>query len=179
MTIDEIKKLLAYAEALFPTFEVKDPMTTAEVWHMELGDYSAREVMAALKIYVKTSNTAFAPSPSQLIGAMNSVRHNEELTEGEAWTMVRKAIGDSAYHAQERFDELPETVQKAVGSPTMLRQWGMTDSNEVNTVIMSNFQRAYKAELSRKEFNESIPSALSDVIKGITDKMSERIEANG
>ena len=177
MTIDETKKILAYIEALFPTFEVSDPMTTAEAWHLELKDYPAEQIMAALKIYIKTSNTAFAPSPSQLIGAMKSVRHSEELTEGEAWAMVKKAIRDSGYHAKERFDELPPIVQKAVGSPSMLQQWGMTDSDEVNTVIMSNFQRTYKAELSRKEFNDSISPKLANIIKGVTEKVSPRIEA--
>lgn len=177
MTIDETKKILAYIEALFPTFEVSDPMTTAEAWHLELKDYPAEQIMAALKIYIKTSNTAFAPSPSQLIGAMQNVRHQEELTEGEAWVLVKKAIGDSGYHAQERFDELPPIVQKAVGNPSMLRQWGMCESDEVNTVIMSNFQRSYKAELSRKEFNDSIAPELADIIRGITEKVTPRIEA--
>ena len=74
-----------------------------------------------------------------------------------------------------RFDELPEIVQKAVGSPSMLRHWGMCDSEDVNTVIMSNFQRAYKAELSRKEFVESVPAALSDMIKGLAEKVSPRM----
>jgi len=78
--------------------------------------------------------------------------------------LVKKAISDSYYHAEERFSELPETVQKAVGSPSMLRQWGQCDTEDVNTVIMSNFQRAYKAELSKKEFNDSIPANLKTVI---------------
>ena len=181
MTRDETKELLMTINAVYPNFNVKpEQMTfTINAWHTLLEEYPADAVNAAFRIYVKTSDTGFAPSVQQLISAMRIVRHNEELTEGEAWMLVKKAIGDSGYHAQERFDELPEIVQKAVGSPSMLRHWGMTDSSEVNTVIMSNFQRAYKAELSRKEFNDSIPTALSDVIKGITDRMAERIEKNG
>jgi len=178
MTLEETKKLLMAIDATYPTFKTENPMVTAETWHWALEEHPAEAIMAALKIYINTNNTGFAPSPSQLIGAMQSVRHSEELTEGEAWTMVKKAIGDSGYHAQERFDELPEIVQKAVGSPSTLRGWGMCDSEDVNTVIMSNFQRAYKAELSRKEFVESVPAALSDVIKGLAEKVSPRIEEN-
>ena len=54
----------------------------------------------------------------------------------------------------------------------------MCDSEDVNTVIMSNFQRAYKAELSRKEFNDNIPAKLTDIIKGLSEKVSPRIEEN-
>lgn len=176
MTFNETKKLLITINALYPTWKIENPEATSKAWHWALEDYPADKINAALQIYVKTDNTGFAPSPSQLIGAMQSVRHNNELTEGEAWMLVKKAIGDSGYHAQERFDELPETVQKAVGSPSILRGWGMCDSEDVNTVVMSNFQRAYKAELSRKEFNDSVPAALSDVIKGLAEKVSPRIE---
>lgn len=179
MTRDETKELLMTINAVYPNFRVKpEQMTfTINAWQALLEEYPADAVNAALQVYIKTDNNGFAPSVSQIIGAMQNVRHHEELTEGEAWAMVKKAIGDSGYHAQERFDELPPIVQKAVGNPSMLRQWGMCESDEVNTVIMSNFQRSYKAELSRKEFNDSIAPELADIIRGITEKVTPRIEA--
>jgi len=166
MTRDETKELLMTINAVYPNFRVKpEQMTfTINAWSMLLGDYPAELVQAAFKIYVNTDDTGFAPSINQLIGAMNKVKHNEEKTEGEAWMLVKKAISDSYYHAEERFAELPPVVQKAVGSPAMLRQWGQCDTEDVNTVIMSNFQRAYKAELSKKEFNESIPAEIKTLI---------------
>ena len=93
----------------------------------------------------------------------------EHPTEGDAWRLVKKALSDSGYNAKERFDELPEEVQKAVGGPEMLRQWAMLDSDEVNTVIMSNFQRTYKAVLSQMDYAERVPAALSDVVKKLAD----------
>lgn len=179
MTRDETKELLMTINAVYPNFKVKpEQMTfTINAWHTVLEEYPAEMVNAALQVYIKTDNGGFAPSVSQIIGAMQNVRHQEELTEGEAWLMVKKAMNGSAWYAQENFDKLPELVQKAVGSPTVLRQWAMTDSDEVNTVIMSNFQRAYKAELSRKEFTDSISPKLADIIKGISEKVSPRIEA--
>lgn len=179
MTRDETKELLMTINAVYPNFKVKpEQMTfTVNAWHKLLEAYPADTVNAAMQIYVRTDNSGFAPSVSQIIGAMKNVRHNEELTEAQAWAMVKKAIGDSGYHAQERFDELPPVIQRAVGNPSMLHQWGMTDSDEVNTVIMSNFQRAYRAELSRKEFYDSVPPELADVIRGISEKVAPRIEA--
>jgi hypothetical protein len=42
----------------------------------------------------------------------------------------------------------------------MIHQWAMCDSEEVNTVVMSNFQRAFRTVLSRQEFNNKIPLHL-------------------
>jgi len=159
-TVDLVRSILG----MYPNWKPDNLTETVNAWHWALEEYPATAIKAALQIYVKTNNSGFAPAASQLIGAMNNVKHNQEITEGEAWMLVKKAISDSYYHAEERFSELPETVQKAVGSPSMLRQWGQCDTEDVNTVIMSNFQRAYKAELSKKEFNDNIPAEVKKLI---------------
>ena len=167
MTREETKELLMMIQAVYPNFRVEPSQmgATINAWHMMLEEYSAESVGAALKIYTKTNNTGFAPSVSQLIGDMYAPTKNEQMTEGEAWHMVKKAIGDSGYHAQEHFDNFPPIIQKAVGSPTMLRQWGMTDSDEVNTVIMSNFQRTYRSLLSQEEFKNRVPEAIVEAVR--------------
>ena len=96
----------------------------------------------------------------------------EQLSEGEAWAMVKKAIQDGNYHSEERFNELPPLVQRAIGGAAMIRQWAQTDSDEVNTVIMSNFQRTYRAVLSKQDFNNKVPEEIADVVKGLADKLS-------
>ena len=50
----------------------------------------APAVKAALQIYLRTNNTGFAPSVSQVIGCIYALKDNEELTEGEAWALVKK-----------------------------------------------------------------------------------------
>jgi len=175
MTREETKELLMMIRALYPNFTVKpEEMTpTINAWHLMLKDYPAEAVKAALEIYVKTNNTGFAPSASQLIGCMYAPKKSEQLTEGEAWALVKKAIRDGGYHARERYDELPEIVQRAVGDASMIHQWAMCDSDEVNSVIMSNFQRTYKALLSKQEFNDKVPSQLREAITGTNERMIE------
>lgn len=172
MTKDETKKLLMMIEAAYPQSKFENPAETIAAWHFLLEEYPANVVMAALQIYVKTNNTGFAPSVSQIIGCMHKPSEVEQLSEGEAWYLVKQAIRDSGYHAQERFDELPPLVQRAVGGASMLHQWGQTDSDTVNTVIMSNFQRTYRAVLSKQDFNNKVPEQISDVVKGLADKLS-------
>ena len=170
MTISDIKKLLITINALYPNWKVENPEATTQAWHWALEEYPASAVNAALQIYLKTDKTGVTPSVSQLIGCMHSPKQNDQLTEGEAWYQVKRAMNGSAWNAQENFDKLPPLVQKAIGSASVLRQWGLTDSDEVNTVIMSNFQRTYKALLSKQEFNDKVPAQLSDRVKAIEAK---------
>lgn len=178
MTRDETKELLMMIKAVYPNFGIRQEEMTATInaWHMMLEEYPADGVIAAFKIYVKANNTGFAPSVSQLIGAMYQPKENRQLSEGEAWAMVKKAIKDGNYHAEERYNELPPIIQRAVGSPNMISQWAQTDSNEVNTVIMSNFQRTYRALLSKQSFNDKVPETLSGLVLSITDKMIPQYE---
>lgn len=172
MTKDETKKLLMLIEAAYPQSKFENPAETIAAWHFLLEEYSANVVMAAFQIYVKTNNTGFAPSVSQIIGCMHKPSEVEQLSEGEAWNMVKRAIQDSAYHSEERFNELPPIIQRCVGSANMLFQWGQTDSDTVNTVIMSNFQRTYRAVLSKQDFNNKVSEQITDVVKGLADKLS-------
>lgn len=174
MTREETKELLMMIKAIYPNFSIKPEEMTATInaWHLMLSEYPIEGIKAALQIYVKTNNTGFAPSVSQIIGCMYKPSEVEQLSEGEAWNMVKRAIQDSAYHSEERFNELPPIIQRCVGSANMLFQWGQTDSDTVNTVIMSNFQRTYRAVLSKQDFNNKVPEQISDIVKGLADKLS-------
>jgi hypothetical protein len=57
----------------------------------------------------------------------------------------------------------------------MIRQWAMSDTDEVNTVIASNFQRTYRAILSKQEFGEKVPEQLQDVVRLVSDKMAQKM----
>ena len=164
MTLEETKKILMTANALFPAWKVENPTETIQAWHWVLEEYSAEEVMAALQIFIKTRNSAFAPSPSELVDCMHAPKQHAQLSESEAWAMVKRAIQDGNYHSEERFEALPPIVQRAVGNANMIQQWAATDSEEVNTVVMSNFQRAYRALLSKEEFTERVPIAVAEKV---------------
>lgn len=174
MTLQETKKLLITINALYPQWKVANPEATSAAWHWALEEYPADAINAALQIFLKTDKAGFAPSVSQIIACMHAPKTNEYLTEGEAWALVKKAIADGNYHSEERYNELPETVQRAVGGPQMLRQWAMCDTSEVNTVIMSNFQRTYKAILNKQDFNNKVPPQIAEVINGVVQQIEQK-----
>jgi hypothetical protein len=172
MTREETQKLLLAINSIYPNFKIEDKTIAVDAWHWALEEYPAAAVKGALQIYVKTNKSGFAPSVSQLIDCMHKPQENDRLSEGEAWALVKKAIQGANYHAEENFEKLPPEIQRAIGGPSMLRQWGMTDSDEVNTVVMSNFQRTYRAILSKKEYEDKVPQQLSDLVKQLSDKVS-------
>ena len=172
MTREDTVGLIRSIVNLYPNWKPENLTETVNAWHWALEEYPAPALKAALQIYVKTNNSGFAPSVSQLINAMYAPKSHSALSEGEAWKLVKKAIQDGNYHAEERFNELPEIVQRAVGDANMISQWARTDSDEVNTVIMSNFQRNYRAVLEKQEFGEKVPLELADVVNQVADKVS-------
>jgi len=176
MTREEVQDLLISIQSLYPNWKPDNKTATVNAWHWALGEYPAAGIKAALQIYVKTNNTGFAPSVSQLINAMYQPKENQQLSEGEAWALVKRAIKDGCYSAAERYEELPPIIQRAVGSPNMINQWAQTDSDTVNTVIMSNFQRTYRALLQKQSFNDKVPDSLSQIVMKITDHMIPQYE---
>lgn len=172
MTREDTKKLLLAIEAAYPNFKPENASLTVDTWQWALEEYPDEAVKGALQIYLKTNNTGFAPSVSQLIGCIHAPKENEQLSEGEAWALVKKAISDGNYHSKQRFDELPPIVQRAVGGAEMIRQWAACDSNEVNNVIASNFMRTYRAVLSKQSFGDKVPPQLSDLVKALSEQVS-------
>lgn len=180
MTLEETKKFLMMVNALYPNWRVDNPQETAAAWHWILSEYPVNVVMAGFEIFAKTGKSGFAPSAPQIIDCINKVADQEYLSEGEAWALVKRAIQDGYYHGQQRYDELPPIVQRAVGSANMIRQWADLPTEQVNSVIMSNFQRSYKALLERQTFNDKVPPALSEIIRGVADKTSgNKLTENG
>ena len=174
MTRDETVSLIRSITSLYPNWKPDNLTDTVNAWHWALEEYPAEGIKAALQIFVKTNKTGFAPSVSQLIDAMHSPQTNNRLTEGEAWSLVKDAISDGNYHARERFEALPPEVQQAIGGAEVIRGWAQTDTEEVNTVIMSNFQRAYRCVLERAEYESKVPPQLSDFIKQLSDKVAPK-----
>jgi len=173
MTREETVDLIRSIVNLYPNWKPENLTETVNAWHWALEEYPAQSVKAALQMYVKTNNTGFAPSVSQIINGIYKPMEKDTLSEGEAWSLVKRAIQDGNYHAEERYNELPPLVQKAIGSPNMIHQWAGTDSDEVNTVIMSNFQRSYRIIVQREQENVRINPIIAGMIEATKNKMIE------
>jgi hypothetical protein len=150
MTREETKQIIRMLVETYPNYHPNDLTTTVDIWASLLSDYRAGDIQAALKKYILTSTSGFAPSPGQIIALIPTGAKSDM----DAWAHVYKAICDSNYHAEERFSELDPIEQRAVGSPDVLKGWAMADAEDGLTVIQSQFLKAYRTECKRAQVND-------------------------
>lgn len=154
MTSEETLKLLRAITAVYPNYNPKDIKDTAEIWELILGDLPFSAVFAAFRSYTDEGHE-FAPNAGQLRALLRNVT-STEMSDGEAWGLVLKAMQRSTYYSQEEFDKLPEDVQKAIGSPEYLRSLALSDSESLS-VEESHFYRNYRVEKERRTQMDNLP----------------------
>ncbi len=160
MEINETAELLATITAIYPNFKITDDAITLKAWHMMLKGYSKGDVTLALESFVKSKDTAFPPSVSELIAAINKPRDYGFMSDGEAWQLVRRAIGRGSYHSEEDFAAFPsDEIRRAVGSPNQLRAWAL-DENFNEGVESSNFYKRYNAAVQQAKEIQKMPAAM-------------------
>lgn len=175
MSRDETIQFLMVLQSAFPNYKVPDKTVAVNTWSSMLADYDYKLCVASLQSYIATDTSGFAPSIGQIIAKISSFNQSEELNEMEAWALVSKALRDSTYHADERFNELPEVVQNAVGSPGNLRNWAQTDINSIENVIQSNFIKTYRATVKRKKEYDALPSKVKELLGIASNQNQKRI----
>lgn len=178
-TDKETRKIIAVLMVAYPNYKPINIDFTVSVWTDILSDYCYSEVDMAIKAYISTDTSGFAPAIGQVIDKIKSITTPRQMTDAEAWALVRKAISDSSYNAKDRFNELPVTCQRAVGSPAQLRMWALDASYNEN-VVSSNFMRSYRTEVARQNELSRMPSEVRQIIEKINNnsKLLSEYEAN-
>lgn len=165
MHIEEARKIIAVMMVSYPNFKPIDTEFMATTWADMLAEYTYEQVDMALRCYITSDKSGFAPSIGQIVDKIKTVSEPQQLNELEAWGLVDKAIRNSGYHAEEEFAKLPPIIQKAVGSPSQLRNWGMTDIDSIETVAQSNFMRTYRAVAKREDEISRMPLQIRQMIQ--------------
>lgn len=161
MTVQETNKILAMILEVYPMFgKDRNPEVTSKLWSRLFEDEPYEWVEKALLAFISTDTKGFPPAPGNIKDTIRQLTETDELTAMEAWNLVVKATSNGFYGAKEEFSKLPEEVQEIVGSPQMLREWSMMDSDEFNTVIGSNFQRSYRAKAESRKMYGLLPASL-------------------
>lgn len=171
MTKQEFMILAKAMKAVYslPTF--LPDKEALDVWYSLLDDLPYKLASASLKRHMQTSSKI--PTPADIRYGAVTLTEKKQMTEAEAWAQVSKAISRSAYYSEEEFEKLPEAIQKAVGDEGQLFIWSQTSVDEVETVIHSQFLRAYRAVMERKKHNAQLSPdllALIDERKKLTDE---------
>lgn len=140
-----------------------------EIWYAMLNDIDYNLLSKAIQQYIVSNE--YPPTIAALRNIAYDITHKgtNELTELEAWAMVKQAIRNSSYNAETEYSLLPAIVQKAVGSPSQLRNWAR-DEEFNEGVASSNFGRVFRSIKER----EKQDGLLSNNLKLQIDEIANR-----
>lgn len=157
MERNEFKSFVKGLNALFSTNEkpVIGDQYKFDLWYNLLGDLEYKTACAALKNYALLNR--FAPTVADIRKEYATLTEKApEMTEQEAWAMVRLAIRNGTYGAEEEYARLPEAIKKSVGTAASLRSWAQIPTDDVESVVQSQFLRSYRTVAEREKQNKVI-----------------------
>lgn len=163
MTREETKKIIAVIATSYPNYKPDDFAMTIDVWTELLTGYPYSDASNALKAYIMTDTSGFAPSIGQIIEKINA---RDEMEDLKAWALVRKAIRNGNYGSEEEFANLPQDVQRAVGDKQNISAWANIPTEEIETVIQSQFLRAYRALKTRENEERKLNPQITERPQG-------------
>lgn len=154
----ETLKILAILRVAYPNFyrtmDADEYEDTVLLWADLFQDDPFMLVSAAVKTLIVTDEKGYPPHIGAVKSTMAKLTEPPTLTEMEAWNLVRTKLSAYATHAD--FLQLPEVIQRAVGSASQLCQWALMDRDSL-PVIMSNFMRSYKTAVTEQRDRGRIP----------------------
>ena len=166
MNVEETKQILRKLRVNYPNSYQKlsdeDTFELVDLWHLSFKDIPAETVAAAVFAYMNTNTSKFAPNIGEIKELIREMTTPNEMTEQEAFNLVKKAM--SYYHAEKKFAELPPVLQKLVGSPQQLRDWALMNTEDINTVVASNFMRSYRMRVKSERDYQMLPEVSKQMI---------------
>lgn len=177
MEREEFKILVKGMKAVYaqPTF-IPD-QDAFNVWYALLQDLPYQTANLAIQKYMLTEK--YPPTIADIREkALGMSVEETSIGELEAWALVKKAISNSGYHAEEEFAKLPEACQIAIGRPAVLREWAtMENFAKHESVEQSHFINGYKAAVKRMKDDAKIPQSIRNLIaesRGEAQKVDQK-----
>lgn len=191
MNSEESARIVAIMQTNYPdNFKNSSDVAlkaTIKLWQMQFSDDSYQDVFTAVMAHIATDTSRFMPPIGVIKAKLVEIRLPENLTEAEAWNIVRNAmIGastdpnsrrfrngvlDPRTSAEVNFEKMPEIVQRIVGSPRQLAEWAAMDAETVQSVVASNFQRSYKVRAAKEREYLALPTGIRQTVEQISAGM--------
>ena len=169
MTREETKAIMAILKAGYPNFYrnmTKEDATNAiNLWATMFAEEPPQIVTEAVKSLMCTLK--YPPTIADVKEKIELLTQPEQLTEMEAWNLVKKAMNTSDF--VKSFQELPPTIRRIVGSASQLKEWAYTEGDM--SVVSSNFMRSYRARAAHERELVRLPQAAKEMIAGVADGM--------
>ena len=171
MTRSETLAIMSILKAAYPSYyrdmKRQDAEAVVNLWSEMLADYPADLVAAAVKSHIASDRNGFPPHIGAIIAAIGEISRPAELSEGEAWALIAKALRNSSYNSEKEFAALPESLQRLVGHHSQLREWASMDTGTVQSVVQSNFMRSDRARQEGERKMQSMPADVRAKLAGM------------
>ena len=169
MTREETKAIMAILKAGYPNFYkgmTKEDATNAiNLWATMFVDEPVQLITEAVKSLMCTLK--YPPTIADVKEKIELLTQPEQLTEMEAWNLVRKAMNTSDF--VKSFQDLPPIIRRIVGSASQLKEWAYTEGDI--SVISSNFMRSYRARAAHERELTRLPQSAKAMIAGVAEGM--------
>lgn len=169
---EDFMKLVTVLRAAYNSEKFMPDKQSALVWYEMLKDIDYQTLMQGC--YKLIQSSPYPPTIADIRASCASLKAEpDRLSDMKAWALVRKALSNGTYGAEQEFSKLPPLVQKAVGTPSIIREMAQADTESVATVFQSQFLRAYRAETQRAEDMAKLSPKIRTLLEGTTAKMIE------
>lgn len=158
MTKEEFSKIIKGLKAVYTDPKFIPDKDAFNVWYAFFRDDEYNDISIRAQRHIAVSK--WPPT----IAELRTPIETDHMDGMEAWALVKKALRNSGA-AEENFAKFPRAVQRAVGSPNMLREWSLNDAATNNTVTQSNFLKAYATASARESEEAKIPNRMKALIE--------------
>ena len=178
MTKQETGAILYTMRCAYPAFYSKmsagDLEGIVNLWTTMFAEDDARLVTDAVKDLIVT-HRGFPP---EIADVKEKIREliatvSCEPTDEELWAILREAIKDGMYGAEEQFKALPPVLKRYCGSPSKLRDLAQEDSGTIETVVHGQFLKSIPHMREREEFAKRLSPETRKYLASIMKKTPE------
>lgn len=189
MTLQETALIMDILATAYPQFyrnqSDDERLRGASLWATMFKEEPVELVAAAVKTFIAQDTKGFPPAIGIIKNTILRLTAPEEMTELEAWSLVRRAISGASMDDTSRvmrggvfsppsavvqFAQLPPILQRLVGDPTRLAEWNQVSPERLETVVQSNFMRSYRARVQHERELLAMPpdvrQTMERLVKG-------------
>lgn len=193
MTIQEMAQIIDILAIEYPQIGSRtdeEKVNMMKLWASMFADEPGQMVAMAVKAFMASDTKGFPPKIGQIktiIGKM-TMPAELEMSELEAWNLVRKAIRGASMQDWSRkmqpdgtmsppsavvqFNRLPELLKRLVGDPSQLAMWEELPNDEINTIIQSNFMRSWRARAAHEKEMLALPADIRNNMQTLAAGMT-------
>ena len=176
MTKEETAKLLSIMKATYSNLHFDNIQLALEAWWRILEPDDYQLIMDAFVIYARTDTSGFAPTAGKL-HMLIADKQTETMTDGEVIGMLSLASRNANYGSEQEFNKLPKLLQRIVGSPTTIRNWGIMEKEQLDYTF-NQMARSYKSLVEAEKKEKAAQGLRINNLKELAEEKVMQIQDN-